>query len=242
MAQSLQFGSDLDREDADPSPTSRPSGAEKTVGVYVVDSHPAIREVLVGRIGEEGNMHVVGEHGEAERALAGITETVPDVAVLDISLDGSDGLTLTRRITSRSPATRVLIFSVYEGQIFAERALQAGAAGFLDKGAAPQEVLRAIRRVDEGDVYLPHDVRARLLKKVVGSPEETTSGFGALTDREWTVFQRIGEGASVAEIADSLHLSRKTIETYRRRAKEKLGCNTLNDLLRYAVLWTTDRI
>jgi DNA-binding NarL/FixJ family response regulator len=242
MAQSLQFGSDLDRENAGSSPPSRQDGAGKTVGVYVVDSHPAIREVLAGRIREEGGMRVVGEHGQADRALAGIAETVPDVAVLDISLDGADGLTLTRRITSRAPATRVLIFSVYEGQIFAERALQAGAAGFLHKGASPQEVLRAIRRVHKGEVYLPNDVQARLLKKVVGSPGEATSGFDALTDREWTVFQRIGEGDSVAEIADSLHLSRKTIETYRRRAKEKLGCDTLDDLLRYAVLWTTDRM
>jgi DNA-binding NarL/FixJ family response regulator len=210
--------------------------------VYVVDSHPAIREVLADRIGDEQDLRVVGEHGQADCALAGIAEVDPEVAVLDISLDGADGLTLTRRITARAPATRVLIFSVYEGQVFAERALQAGAAGFLHKGASPQEVLQAIRRVHEGEVYLPHDVRARLLKKVVGSPGEATSGFDALTDREWTVFQRIGEGDSIAEIADSLHLSRKTIETYRRRAKEKLGCDTLDDLLRYAVLWTTDRI
>jgi DNA-binding NarL/FixJ family response regulator len=210
--------------------------------VFLVDDHPAIRTVLMNKINEERKVKVVGDCASAKEALPQIERTVPDVVVLEISLVEVDGLTLTERIRSRMPDTKVLIFSKYDESAYAEWAIRAGASGYLMKTEPVDEVVHAIRKVDQGHIYLSQSILSETLDRVIRQTKNAPeSGLSALTMREITVFQMLGDGNSMAQIADNLDLSRKTIETYRRQVKEKLGCETTDELLKYAVLWTKDQ-
>jgi len=214
----------------------------KPIRVFLVDDHPAIRTVLKNKIDEKGKATVVGGCAAAKEALPEIERTSPDVVVLEISLVEVDGLTLTERIRSRMPDTEVLVFSKYDESAYAEWAIRAGASGYLMKTEPVEEVVHAIRKVNQGHIYLSQSILSETLDRVIhqtnNAPE---SGLSALTMREITVFQMLGDGNTMAQIAENLDLSRKTIETYRRQVKEKLGCETTDELLKYAVLWTKDQ-
>jgi DNA-binding NarL/FixJ family response regulator len=216
---------------------------EETTRVFLVDEHPAIRTVLKQKINEEENVAVVGDAAAAKEALPKIERTIPDVAIVEISLVEVDGLTLTERIRSRVPETQVLIFSRYDESAYAEWAIRAGASGYLMKTEPIDEVMQAIRKVEQGHIYLPQSILSEILDRVI---HQTTnppdSGLSALTMREITVFQMLGDGSSMSQIANNLDLSRKTVETYRRQVKKKLGCETTDELLKYAVLWTRDQV
>ena len=206
--------------------------------IVVVDKHPAIREVLRSKIDEHPEMEVRAGSANSEEALALVEEHDPDVVVLEISLGDADGLTLIQEIRDQVPEVRILVFSKYNEDLYAERAIEAGASGYIMKTEPTDEVMRAIELVSEGQVFLSRHVASRILSRLVrGSGDTETSPLEKLTDRELTVFRKIGEGHSVRQIADQLDLNRKTIETYRRRAKEKLGHDTVEDLLRHAVQW-----
>ncbi|WP_103020796.1 response regulator transcription factor [Salinibacter altiplanensis] len=210
---------------------------EKTQ-IIVVDKHPAIREVLQSRIAEHPEMQLEAESANSEEALALAERHDPDVVVVEISLGDADGLTLIQEIRSQMPEVRILVFSKYNEDLYAERAIEAGASGYVMKTKPTEEVMQAIELVSEGQVFLSRHVSSRILSRLVrGSGDAETSPLEKLTDRELTVFRKIGEGHSVRQIADQLDLNRKTIETYRRRAKEKLGHETVEDLLRHAVQW-----
>jgi len=210
--------------------------------VFLVDDHPAIRDVLTSRVNERAGMRVVGGSPSAEEALPLIQEHSPEVVVTDISLEEVDGLTLTRRIRNQAPDVRVLVFSMYDETVYAERAIRAGASGYLMKTEPPQQVVRAIAKVAEGRVSVGASIRSRILEKVIrNGSAPPDSEVETLTSREMTVFHLLGDGNSVAEIADHLNLSRKTVETYRRRAKEKLDCKSVDHLLQFAVLWTQNQ-
>jgi DNA-binding NarL/FixJ family response regulator len=141
------------------------------------------------------------------------------------------------------PDTRVLIFSRYDDATYAEWAIRAGASGYLMKTAPLEEVLRAIEKIEQGHVYLRQDLLSDILDRVLRPTDESAaSGLSSLTMREITVFQMLGDGSTMAQIADHLDLSRKTVETYRRQVKEKLGCDTTDELLKYAVLWTSEQV
>jgi DNA-binding NarL/FixJ family response regulator len=193
-------------------------------------------------VNETAEMQVVGQTSNAEEALPRIEEQSPDVVVVEISLGGVDGLTLTRRVRSVAPQTRILVFSVYDASMYAERAIEAGASGYLMKTKPTQEVVQAIHGVAEGEICLGREVLFDVLDSVLRPDENGDSGVEVLSLRELTVFQMLGDGNSVAEIAESLNRSRKTIERHRRRAKEKLGCQTIDELLQYAALWASDRV
>lgn len=213
----------------------------REIRVLLVDAHPAIRDALADKVCDTVGMQVVGTKASAEEALPAIEKKSPDVVVVEISLGGVDGLTLTRRICSAAPQTRVLVFSVYEASMYAEWAIEAGASGYLMKTKPTQEVVQAIRGIAEGEICLGREVLFDILDSVLRPDEEGgDSGVDALSLREMTVFQMLGDGNSVSEIAESLNRSRKTIERHRRRAKEKLGCKTVDELLQYAVLWASD--
>ena len=210
----------------------------RTTQVFIVDKHPAIREVLRSKIDEHPEMQMMGEASSSGDALPLIEERPPDVAVLEISLGEADGLALIQEIRSRVPEVRILVFSKYSEDLYAERAIEAGASGYVMKTESTDEVVRAIELLSEGQVFLSRPVASRILSRLVrGGGETETSPLEELTDRELTVFRKIGEGYSVRQIADQLDLNRKTIETYRRRAKEKLGHETVEELLRHAVQW-----
>lgn len=231
-----------------PFPSSSESSEESEANgdsrteVFVVDDHPAIREALASAINSKIDMRLVGESGTATEALRSLERHAPEVAVVDISLEDAHGLDLVEEIRSRFPDVRVIVFSMYDESVYAERAIRAGASGYVMKSEPTQNVVAAIQAVSQGDVYLSRRMSSRILSKVIRQQDYAfTSPTEQLTEREMTVFQRLGEGRSVREIADELDLSRKTIETYRRRAKEKLGFETVDELLQYAVQWTYGR-
>jgi DNA-binding NarL/FixJ family response regulator len=227
----------------DSAPQSASSdGDERDIDVFVVDDHPAIREAVTTTVNEEPGMTMVGKKASAEKALPSIKQASPDVVVVEISLGGVDGLTLTRRIRTLVPDTRVLVFSIYEASMYAKQAIKAGAWGYLMKTRPTQEVVEAIRRITRGQVHLSQDVLSDILDRVLRSDdEESSEDVQALSPKEMTVFQMLGDGNSVAEIAESLDLSRKTIERYRRQVKEALGFDRVDGLVQYAALWTSDQ-
>ena len=228
--------------------TSESNGASSSpdqdarIEVFVVDDHPAIREALAAAIDSKVDMRVVGKSPTAEKALRMIERHVPDVVVVDISLEDAHGLDLVEELRSRCPDLRIVVFSMYDESVYAEWAIRAGASGYVMKSEPTEHVVRAIQAVSEGDVYLSRRMSSRILSKVIRQEDHTfRSATEQLTDRETTVFKKLGEGQSVRDIAEALDLSRKTIETYRRRAKEKLGFESVDELLQYAVQWTFDR-
>lgn len=243
-ARPLHFCPDTASGDLTASPTRfEAKGGSDYTSVFLVDEHPAIRTVLSRKINETEGVQVVGDAAGAKEALPHIERTAPDVAVVEVSLVQVDGLTLTERIRTQVPETQVLIFSRYDDATYARWAIRAGASGYLVKTEPVDEVLRAIRKVEQGHIYLRQDILSGILDRVLRPSEESEdTGLSALTMREITVFQMLGDGNSMHQIAENLDLSRKTVETYRRQVKEKLGCDTTDELLKYAVLWTCEQV
>ena len=160
----------------------------------------------------------------------------PDVAILDISLKSGSGIELIKRIKARHAAVRVLVWSMYPEQVYAERALRAGAQGYVHKGRATREILDALRAVVAGRVYLSGDLTDRLLQRLVGRGKSPgRAPVEVLSDRELETFELMGEGLTTAQIAQKMHVSLKTVETYRARIKQKLGVKNVNELMQRAV-------
>jgi len=221
-----------------PRPSPAGSSSADQLSVYVIDDHPAIAEAIRDILDDRLDMQFVGTARSAADAIEGIEHTRPDVAVVDISLEDSHGLNLVQQIRSTSPETQVVVFSMYDEVAYAERAIRAGALGYLMKSESTDSVIEAIRAAAKGEVYLSHRMSSRILSKVVrGKGKQPRFAVDDLTDREMSVFQMLGQGLSVQDITDRLGLSRKTIETYRRRAKEKLGVDSVSALLQYAIQW-----
>ncbi|MDZ4699840.1 MAG: response regulator transcription factor [Rhodothermales bacterium] len=217
------------------------SSAKSTGGrirVLVVDDHPAIREAIADIIADKMGMELVGQASNADEAFQLVQKMQPDVAVIDISLEDAHGLDLVQNIRAQYPHVQVVVFSMYDESVYAERAIRAGASGYLMKSEPTQSVVEAIRSVMQGEVYLSRRMASRMLSKIA-TGRSSSPGFAIdqLTDREMAVFQMLGEGFSVQEITQRLNLSRKTVETYRRRVKEKLDFETVAELLQYAVQW-----
>lgn len=211
---------------------------KRIIRVVVIDDHPIVRRGLVDLINEEPDLEVCGEAGNAGEGLALVEKLKPDVGVIDISLDGVDGLELLKNIKSRIPDFPVLVVSIHDEMLYAERALRAGALGYLNKKVAIDKVVDAIRQVRRGKVFLSERMAEHLLHAVVGgSGELRESPVERLSDRELEVYQLIGEGLSTRQIAEKLSLSTKTIETYRENIKSKLNLPDANHLIRSAVHW-----
>jgi DNA-binding NarL/FixJ family response regulator len=209
------------------------------IRVYLVDDHPAIREAIRDTIESTIDMEICGETNSADDAFHDIEEMKPDVAVVDISLNDAHGLDLVQNVRAQYPEVRMVVYSMYDENVYAERAIRAGASGYLMKSEPTKNIIEAVRSAHDGEVYLSRKMSSRILNKVaMGRTSEPSFAIDELTDREMAVFQMLGQGYSVQEIQDRLSLSRKTIETYRRRAKEKLGFDTVSELLQYAVQWT----
>ena len=209
------------------------------IKVIIVDDHPAIREALANTISDSMDMALCGQASSADMAFKIAREMPPDVAVVDISLEDAHGLDLVQNLQAQYPHIQVVIFSMYDESVYAERAIRAGAAGYVMKSESTQNVAEAIRSVAQGEIYLSRRMASRILSKVTtGRSKKPGFAIDELTDREMAVFQMLGKGHSVEDIADRLNLSRKTIETYRRRAKEKLGFDGVTELLQYAIQWT----
>ena len=211
----------------------------KKLRVLLVDDHPIVRQGLALLIDREADLTVCGEADGAHTAFHAIEALKPDIVVLDISLSGPDGLDVLKEIRMKTAALPVLILSMHDESIYAERALRAGANGYIMKQEATEKVLVAIRRILQGEVYLSDRLTNTMLQQFVrGATPSKTSPLVNLTDRELEVFRLIGEGHGTRRIADELHLSVKTIESYQAHIKEKLALRNARELVQHAIEWT----
>ncbi len=215
------------------------SKTKKRARILIVDDHPAVREALASRIGRQPDLEVCGEAADTSDALQLIADTRPDMAVVDISLKTGNGIDLIKRIKDRDAKVRMLVWSMHSESLYAVRALRAGALGYINKDQATDKIVEAIRRVLAGKVYLSDAMAEKMLQRAVGRGPKgaTRSPLDALADRELEVFRLIGQGVKTAEIAQRLHLSIKTVETYRDRIRQKLDLSDGTELAHYATQW-----
>jgi DNA-binding NarL/FixJ family response regulator len=213
----------------------------KQCRVLLVDDHPIVRQGLALLIEREPDLCVCGEAENAHSAFHAIATLLPDLVVLDISLSGPDGLDVLKEIRMKTTNLPVLILSMHDESIYAERAMRAGANGYIMKQEATEKVLVAIRRILQGEVYLSDRLTNTMLQQYVrGALPAKSSPLVNLTDRELEVFRLIGEGHGTRQIADELHLSVKTIESYQAHIKEKLGLRNARELVQHAIEWTVN--
>lgn len=206
--------------------------------LLIVDDHPILRKGLSMLINQEPDLVVEGEAEDAHRAMELVDSMKPDLIIIDISLPGVDGIDLMKNIRLRYPDLPALVVSMHDEALFAERALRAGARGYIMKQEAVDEVLTGIRRVLAGEIFVSNRVTTKIVEKFFdGNVGAGTSPFDLLSDREFTVFQLIGQGFGTRQIAEKLHLSVKTVESYRSHIKDKLKLEGGTDLLKYAIQW-----
>ena len=208
--------------------------------IVIVDDHPSTRDGLVTRVALEPDLEVVGQASDIEEALAVIDATRPDVAVIDISLKASSGIDLVKAVKERFPRVRMLVWSMYEA-LYAERALRAGAMGYINKQHVTDTIVGAIRTIFAGELFLSKELSARMLHRVIaGKASVAVSPVESLSDRELETFRLIGRGMPTKEIAKAMNLSPKTVETYRARIKEKLELDDMASLTREAAQWVLE--
>jgi DNA-binding NarL/FixJ family response regulator len=206
--------------------------------IVVVDDHPVVRQGLALLLEQEGDMAFCGEAECAGDALKVIEQCGPDIAIVDISLRDSSGIELIKDIRVRYPDVQILVLSMHDESFYAERVLRAGARGYVTKDEATDKVILAIRRVMAGDIYLSDKMSSKMLCKLVESRAAAPGmSVECLSDRELQVFELIGQGMGTRNIAQTLHLSTKTIESHRERIKKKLKLVNASELLQHAIQW-----
>ncbi len=204
--------------------------------IFLVDDHPIVRQGLGLLINREADLMVCGEADGAPSAIQAIGGAQPDLMVIDISLEGPDGLELLKTIRLKDPILPVLILSMHEESTYAERSLRAGANGYIMKQEATERVLVAIRRILEGKVYLSERLTNKMLEQFVhGASSSKADPLGSLSDRELEVYRLIGAGHGTRQIADELHVSVKTVESYQAHIKEKLSLRNARELVQHAI-------
>jgi DNA-binding NarL/FixJ family response regulator len=204
--------------------------------IFLVDDHPIVRRGLAQLIDNEPDLTVVGQGEDAYQSLRAIRDALPDLVLVDVSLKDSDGIELLKEIKAQWPDLPVLVLSMHDESLYAERALRAGAGGYIMKQEAPQVLLTAMRTVMSGQVYVSGKMSATLLHRMVGGKRKDGAlPMDRLTDRELEIFRMIGAGNSIKEIADKLFLSVKTVEAHREHIKEKLAIKSSAELLRFAI-------
>ena len=217
------------------------ANGEKTKRVLIVDDHPVVRHGVAQLIEGEPDLEVCGQAASLPEAIKVFRESQPDLVLLDLSLGDGSGIELIKDLKARSEDVRILVSSMHDESLFAERVLRAGAKGYINKHEATENLLDAIRHVLEGRVYLSSKMADRLLHRMVGpgDPSERSS-IESLSDRELEVFQMIGGGLTTRQIAEKLYLSPKTIETYRENIKTKLNLANGSELTYHAVQWVLE--
>ena len=206
--------------------------------VLLVEDHPVMRQGLVMLIEQENDLTVCGEAEDVHGALEAIDQQGPNIVVVDISLKESSGLELIKDIKVRWPDLAVLVLSMHDESFYAERALRAGARGYVTKAEASAKVIDGIRQVLSGNVYVSEKVASKMLTRLVGAGTDLEKfPIDSLSDREFQIFELIGQGVETRDIAKQLHVSVKTVEAHREHIKKKLNLDSATELLKYAVQW-----
>ncbi len=209
-----------------------------TKKVLIVDDHPIMRQGLAQLIAQEGDLTVCGEAEDAHGALEAVEESNPDIVIVDISLKESNGIDLIKDIRIRWPKLPVIVLSMHDETFYAERVLRAGARGYITKDEGTEKVIEGIRKALDGGLYVSDRIASRMLRKLVdGKSDFDVYPMDRLSDRELEVLELIGEGLQTREVAQRLHLSRKTVEAHREHIKAKLSLDSSTELLKYAIQW-----
>jgi DNA-binding NarL/FixJ family response regulator len=213
------------------------NGTEKSKRVFIVDDHPMMRDGLRQLIGNESDLELCGEADTAALALEQAVKTKPDVMLVDITLRNGNGLDLIKDLQASVPETAVIVLSMHDESLYAERVLRAGGRGYIMKQEGGRKIIEGIRRVADGGTFVSDAIASKIVDIFSRRSRDAQTPVERLTDREFQVFQLIGQGLSTREMAERLHVSAKTIEVHRVNIKEKLNTPTLPDLIRYAVRW-----
>ena len=214
--------------------------AVERIRVMIVDDHPLVRDGLRAHISGQSDLEVCGEAESEAAALELVLSAKPDVVIVDLSLKQGSGIDLIRHLVDLDPPPLMLVFSMHDEDIYAERAVRAGARGFVSKQAEPARLVEAIRRVSEGQFFLSDRITQRMMDRASIERSPAAAAVEDLTDRELDVFRHLGHGRSVQEIAESMGIRPKTVETYRDRIRRKLDVPNGRQLARRAVAWVTE--
>lgn len=209
--------------------------------IVLVDDHPMVRERLAEVINRETDMVVCGEAEDRGEALEVIGRERPGLAIVDLTLKRSNGLDLIKDLQVMHPELKILVLSMQEESLYAERVIRAGAHGYITKQEATRKILEAIRQVLEGKVFLGSQISGEILSRMLGRSKGATRSLEMLSDRELQVFERIGQGFATRQIAEQLGLDVKTVDTYRARIKDKLELKDASELLRTAIAWNREK-
>lgn len=212
-----------------------PASAVERKKILIVDDHPMMREGLRGVIDRQSDMRVCGEVENAQQAMEAVRKLSPHLALVDITLPGKSGLELVKDLKAQNPDIKVLAISMHDESLYAERMLRAGASGYITKQQPPEELIKAVRQVLTNHVYVSRELSQNLLRRFSGTPQASQSPMEVLTDREFEVFQLIGEGKASKDIARQLHLSAKTVAVHNANIRQKLNLKSTAQLIRYAV-------
>jgi len=213
------------------------TGEHKPTRVLLVDDHEVVRMGLAMAIEEAPDFVVAGQAPSRREAMRLCAEDPPHLAVVDLSLEGESGLELIKHLTARYPQVRVLVLSMHDERLYAERSLRAGAKGYVQKSRRLDQVLEAMRRVMAGDIALSHRMTTRVLERLTAGEDLGNSPIQSLSDRELEVFELIGRGYSTNDIAEGLHLSPRTVDSHREKIKFKLHLRSALELHQHAFLW-----
>ena len=218
--------------------TKKPSNKAR---VLLVDDHPLVRRGLADVIAREPDLETCGEAADVQEALRTAEHTRPDVVVVDLTLKSGHGIELIEKLKSRDPRIKTLVSSMHDETLFAERVLRAGAMGYVTKQEPPETLVKAIRQVLRGEVYLSPRMTSRLLHRVATGATVPQDPVQTFSNRELEVYEMIGQGLTIQQIALRLHLSPKTVETHREKIKQKLNLKSSTELNRRAVQWVLER-
>jgi DNA-binding NarL/FixJ family response regulator len=205
--------------------------------IFLVDDHPLVREWLTQLIDQQPDLTVCGEAGSAAEAVAALGAARADLAIVDLSLEGSTGLDLIKSLQRLAPAVPVLVLSMHDESLYAERVFRAGARGYVNKRESAQRVVEAVRRVLDGKLYVSEKAAEILAAQTGRGRAHGEPAIGRLSDRELEVFEKLGQGIGTRQIAEDFSVSIKTVQAYCARIKEKLNVGSATELLREAVRW-----
>lgn len=210
---------------------------KQPIRILLVDDHPMMRRGIREALSPEPDLHIIAEAGDIPSARRMLEAEQPDLVLVDLSLGQDSGLDLIREVKETYPGIRLLVFSIHDDTLFAERVLRAGAMGYINKSQSPHALVGAIRKVMAGETILSSDLTEQIVKRIVTVDGPARTGVSNLSKRELQIFELVGQGLIVREIAEQLNVSVKTVESHIEHIKTKLGVKSSRELVRHAAIW-----